>query len=400
MIKLEKENCCGCAACAAICPKSCIDLVPDDEGFLYPECDMDKCVHCHLCEKVCPVSNQIQETETRQYGYAVQNKNHTVLMESTSGGAFTAIAEQIINLGGVVYGASLDESLSVRHIGVDSIEQLWRFRNSKYVQSYVSPECFRNIKTELGEERYVLFSGTACQIEGLVHYLGEKHEKLILVDVLCHSVPSPLVFEKYVEWQQHKQGTRITSVRFRDKYYGYTYPTMNVAADKQKHTYHCGAESDPYLRAFLSGICSRPSCYSCKFRKRYRVSDFTLWDCHDPGRYSKELDNNCGATNVLIQSEKGKKIFNQISDNIVAVEVEPDLLVKDGAGSMRSTIALNKSRQEFLKDAAELHGDELFLKWFPVTRKTKLKHGMRVVLCKMGMYNFMKKVYVKATRKY
>ena len=397
---IDKENCCGCSACAAVCPKECIELVSDEEGFIYPKYNLDNCIHCHLCENVCPVSNLICETETKQYGYAVQNTDHKVLIESTSGGAFTAIAEQVINLGGVVYGASLDSNLMVRHVGVNRIDELRIFRNSKYSQSYIDPKIFREIKDELTSNRWVLFSGTACQTEGLVHYLNTSYENLILVDVLCHSVPSPLVLRRYIEYQQCKQGKRISSVRFRDKYYGYTYPTMNVIAEGEKSSYHCGAESDPYLRAFLSGICSRPSCYSCKFRKRYRVSDYTLWDCHNPGRYSKEMDNNCGATNLLIQSEKGRKLFDQIAGKFVSIEVDPDLLITDGAGSMRSLIPLNKNRRDFMKDAVELRGDKLFEKWFPIKQSNKIKHCMRVVLCKMGIYDFLKKMYVKATKKY
>ena len=161
MMILDKENCCGCSACAAICPKNCIELISDEEGFAYPKCNLDSCIHCHLCEKVCPVSNLIRETETRQYGYAVQNTDYNVLIESTSGGAFTAIAEQIINMGGVVYGASLDENLMVRHIGVNCIDELAMFRNSKYSQSYIDPKMFRKIKGELNSNRWVLFSGTA-----------------------------------------------------------------------------------------------------------------------------------------------------------------------------------------------------------------------------------------------
>ena len=175
---------------------------------------------------------------------------------------------------------------------------------------------------------------------------------------------------------------------------------MNVTAEGERNTYHCGAESNPYLRAFLSGICSRPSCYACKIRKRYRVSDFTLWDCHNPGRYSKEMDNNCGATNLLIHSEKGKKLFDVISGKFVAIEVDPELLITDGAGSMRSLIPLNKNIQVFMKDAAELHGDKLFEKWFPIKQSNRIKHYMRVVLCKIGIYNFLKKMYVRATKKY
>lgn len=400
MVAIEKEKCCGCSACAATCPKNCISLVYDEEGFVYPKVDLDKCIHCRMCESACPIANEIPEEKTKQYGYAVQNKNHAVLMESTSGGAFSVIAEHIINLGGIVYGACLDDGLYVQHIGVDKIDDLWKFRNSKYVQSYIAPEIFRTIKAELNSGRWVLFSGTACQTEGLVHYLNSANEKLILVDVLCHSVPSTLVFRRYVEYQKDKQGAKVTTVRFRDKYYGYTYPTMSVVVEGKRNSYHCGAESDPYLRAFLAGICSRQSCYSCKFRKKYRVSDYTLWDCHNPGRYSKEIDNNCGATNLLIQSEKGKEFFDEISENFIAVEVDPDQLVKDGAGSMRSVIPLNKSRQDFMKDAAELDGLRLFEKWFPVNKKSKIKHSMRVVLCKIGIYDFLKKIYVKATKKY
>lgn len=400
MIKIvDKKNCCGCTACAAVCPKKCIKMTEDHEGFLYPEINTDKCVNCKVCEKVCPISNLSKEEMYEQKAYIVQNKDEKVLRESTAGGAFTAIARYVLQQGGVVFGVEMSEDLVARHVYVEKEEELVKFRNSKYVQSVVGMSTFRKVAEILKQKRMVCFSGTPCQIEGLKKYLNKAYENLVTVDVVCRAVPSPLIFRKYVEYQNSKLSDTIKKIRFRDKYYGYKYSTLNLTTERNQGNYHQGVEIDPWLRAFFSNICDRPSCHACKFRKRYRISDFTIWDCFQVGRYSKELDNDKGATRILIHSDKGRKIFEKIKTDFHYIETAPEAIM-DTAKEMKESVLPNKRRKQFFEDANQLSGTELFEKYFPSTLKTKAEHFVRISCYKLGIYSIAKKVYVKLTGKY
>lgn len=216
---VNKVDCCGCEACYNACLNESIRMKSDEEGFLYPQVNQDTCVNCGLCEKVCPISNCETKKNENQVAYLLQYKDDEVCQESTSGGAFTGIASYVIERGGIVFGVEMTEEYKVRHTSVETIEELKRFRNSKYVQSRVG-YAFRQVKNELKKGRMVCFSGTPCQIEGLRHFLGKDYQNLILVDVVCRAVPSPGVWEKYIQYEVEQKG-KLSSIRFRDKSLGY-----------------------------------------------------------------------------------------------------------------------------------------------------------------------------------
>lgn len=260
-------------------------------------------------------------------------------------------------------------------------------------------DTFRQVKSFLNQGRLVCFSGTPCQIEGLKSYLKRDYENLITVDVVCRAVPSPLIFRKYVEYQEQKLADHIQTVRFRDKHYGYKYSTMNVITDKNKGNYHQGVESDPWLRAFFSNICDRPSCHACHFRKQYRVSDFTIWDCFHAGRFSKKLDNDKGATRILVHSEKGKRIFDAIKEDFSYIQTEPEAIVA-GAKEMKESVAANPRREDFFMDANRMDGVQLFQKYFPTTWRVKAEHTVRLICYRLRIYSAAKKIYVRLTHKY
>ena len=394
----EKEKCCGCTACVAICPKECIEMKEDSEGFLYPIVNKDKCIQCGICEKVCPILHVSSEIPFAQTAYIVQNKNQKVLHESTAGGAFTAIAEFTLKNNGVVFGVELGDDLVARHIYIDCETELYRFRNSKYVQSCVG-ETFKQVKSFLNQGKYVCFSGTPCQIEGLKNFLQKDYERLITVDVVCRAVPSPMIFRKYLEFQEKTMSDKVKTVRFRDKHYGYKYSTMNVITDRNHGNYYQGVESDPWLRAFFSNICDRPSCHKCHFRKQYRISDFTIWDCFQVGRFSKELDNDKGATRVLVHTDKGRKIFDTIKTNFRYIQTTPQDIVT-GAKEMKESVLPNDQRQVFFEDAQCMDGTDLFRKYFPETFRVKAEHFIRVMCYRLGVYSILKKVYVRIVHKY
>lgn len=381
-IKIEdKELCCGCTACYSICPKKAISMVEDEEGFLYPKVDKEKCINCGLCKKVCPVINYKEDKKNHQKAYIFQHQDNKIRKESTSGGAFTAIAEYVIKLNGVVFGVSLDEKFEAKHTHVNNIEKLEKFRNSKYVQSNPN-NSFEEVKEFLKQGKLVLYSGTYCQIVGLKKYLNKEYENLILVDVVCRAVPSPLMWRKYLKMQEKKY-KNPQKILFREKTYGYKYSNLSIyTKDKE---YHKGIDSDQYLRAFFSNICDRPSCYNCQFKTQYRDSDLTIWDCFNVEKFNKNLDDDRGTTRILCHSEKGERIIKEISSKNTCEEISVDIALSDFNGIF-SRVNYNSRKKEFVKDMNDLTEEELFNKYFPDDLKVKLERNARKILLKTGMY--------------
>lgn len=380
----DKSKCCGCTACSSICPKKAIVMKQDEEGFVYPIIDKIRCVNCGLCDKVCPVKNA-KENNKNQHAYIFQNSNDEIRRESTSGGAFTAIAEYVIKNNGIVYGAIFDDNYKVIHTGIDRREELYKFRNSKYVQSEIC-NCYPEIKEHLDNGKMVCFSGTSCQVEGLKNYLMKDYENLILVDVVCRAVPSPLIWKKYLKLRQ-KEYKNIEKIMFRDKYYGYKYSNLSIynKNNDKKQEYHKGVDSDPYLRAFFTNICDRPSCYECKFKKLHRESDITIWDCFDVEKYNKEFDDDKGTNRILTHTEKGDKIIKELAKNNKSQEIDVEKATK-GFLAIFQPVKKNDKREQFFKDANTLSEEELFDKYFADTLKIKLERYGRLALLKTGLY--------------
>ena len=392
-----KEECCGCTACSNICPKGAITMIEDEEGFKYPHVDKTKCINCGLCKKVCPIRNREKEEQVEQKAYILNNKNNKIRMQSTSGGAFTAIAEYVLEREGIVFGATFDKEFNVHHIYVTKPEELEKFRGSKYVQSELE-NSFRQVKEFLDNNKLVCFSGTPCQIEGLKKYLGKDYENLITVDFVCRAVPSPMVFKKYLNFQKaNLRVKKIDKVYFRDKRkYGYKYSNMRIEAGDI--IYSEGIDTDPYLRAFFSNFSDRPSCYECKFRKQYRKSDFTLWDCFETEKFSKSLDDDKGTTRVLVHSNKGKEILENILTKFDYKEVSVKEL-SSGVRELYTSIPKNKKRKEFFEDINKMDEKEFFNKYFPNTLKTKVEKIIRTKLAKTKMYKNIKKIAKKILRR-
>ncbi len=389
----DKRNCCGCSACKSICPKNAIEMKEDEEGFMYPSVNQDLCIDCHLCEKVCPILNGTEEIEKEQTACLIRHNDEDVLKQSTSGGAFTAFAQVVLEQGGVVFGATFDENYDVHHIAVESEEELYKFRNSKYVQSDLE-DTFLKCKEYAKQGRPVLFSGTPCQIEGLHSYLGALSDKVIKVDVVCRATPSRLVWRKY---RRMRERHGLTAVAFRDKScYGYEYSQMRF--DKGNTKKYSGVESDPYLRAFFSDISERPSCYYCKFRKRFRISDLTIWDCFPIQKLDKAFDDNKGVTRCLIHSVKGKELIESAKRFATIKPVDVEKAVADAKELIKSP-KMNPKRDTFFADVATMGDEELFKKWFPDNAKVKIKRFGRHSLYALGIYRpikrFVKKILGK-----
>lgn len=313
MIKIiEKSDCVGCEACMQRCPKHCIAMQEDAEGFLYPQIDTEKCIDCGLCERVCPV---IHQGDPRQplVAYAAKNQNESVRLSSSSGGVFTALAEQVIAQGGVVFGARFDESWNVVHNYVETIEDLSAFRGAKYVQSRIG-FCFLQAETFLKQGRQVLFSGLPCQIAGLKKFLRKDYDNLITVDLFCHGVPSPMVWKRFLEEKVIIPHTQLKSISFRDKASGwknYSFSYLQEDADGV-HLHRMLSTKNLFMRGFLADLYLRPSCHHCPVKQFKSGSDLTIGDYWGIKLAHSELDDDKGVSAVLVNTDRGVKILQAV----------------------------------------------------------------------------------------
>ena len=384
------EHCCGCGACANKCPKQAISMLPNHEGFLHPMVDAEKCVECGACEKACPGLNPAYNENALKEAFVLQNKDDAIRYQSTSGGAFTAIAEEVIRRGGIVFGAVMTTDLKVVHDSVETVEGLAKFRNSKYVQSEIG-DCYSRAKSFLNDGRWVCFSGTPCQINGLIKFLGKDYEKLITVDVVCKSVPSPLVFQKYVEYKKGLEGN-ISDVVFRDKKRGFLYCTMAHYLSYEdrrdaKDVYRRGSESDEWLRLFLSGKISRRSCMTCSYQTAQRVSDFTLGDIWETG--NTKLDDNKGSTLVHVWTQKGEEFLNSVRDNVRIVTYSVE---RSRGMERKNTLTVQQNREKLFEDANNMEAKAFFARYASYTMKVRVKNTGRYLLWRLGLQNLVRHV--------
>ena len=389
---VESNKCCGCAACAEKCAKGAISMQPNEEGFLHPVINHSVCIECGLCEKTCPGIQPAvnMEKSLTPRAYIIQHKDEAIRYQSTSGGAFTAIAEYIIRKGGVVFGAIMTENLKVKHGYVETKEELARFRNSKYVQSEIG-DSYKLAKKFLIEGRFVCFSGTPCQINGLYKFLRRDYDNLTAVDVVCKSVPSPLVFEKYIEYKKQKE-KRISDIVFRDKKRGFLYCTMahygsHEARLVARDQYRRGSESDEWLRLFLSGQISRRSCMTCPYQTKERVGDFTLGDIWKTGNSS--FDDNKGTTLVHVWTQKGLNLLNSIQNEIKCI---PYPFEKSRGAERNVVMKVKPNRESLFEDVNKLTPTEFFRKYAPYNAKVKVKNYLRFVLWKLDLQTLVRRL--------
>ena len=353
----DKKDCCGCHACVNICAKHCISMQADEEGFLYPIVDKGTCTDCGLCDKVCPVINQSEPRKPLKV-YAAKNKNEEIRRQSSSGGIFTLLAEKVIAEGGVIFGARFNEDWNVIHSWTDTIEGIAVFRGSKYVQSTIG-DTYREARDFLKQGRKVLFSGTPCQIAGLKKYLRKDYDNLLTIDVVCHGVPSPLVWRTYLkETREQLRAERgigknsvplsidelpvITGISFRDKTNGwkkYGFRLRYAASEAAKNTVSASAIKEEkevlqsfrdniFMQGFLANLYLRPSCYACAARSGKSGSDISIADFWGVQNYYPEFDDDKGVSLILINSDKGRHFYdllNEVYDcSIMTFKYNPD----------------------------------------------------------------------------
>lgn len=331
MIKIiRKDQCCGCSACLHICPKHSISFREDKEGFLYPQVDTSTCVDCGLCENVCPVLNQDEERMPLQV-YAAKHIDDEIRMKSSSGGIFTLLAEQIIDKGGVVFGARFNENWEVVHDYTETKEGLAPFRGSKYVQSNIG-NSYKQVEKFLKAGREVMFTGTPCQVAGLKKYLRKDYENLLTVDFVCHGVPSPMVWRMYLEEEIARQGDVgkdsvltsskvspvVTGVNFRDKStgwkkYSFVLNFSKASDEGEQNTVLSSVFTDnAYMNAFLSNLSLRPSCYACPAKAGKSGSDVTIGDFWGIENVLTEFDDDKGSSLLFINNDKVANMIDQV----------------------------------------------------------------------------------------
>ncbi len=345
MIRIDdKKACVGCSACVSACPRRCIHMHPDDEGFLYPSVEEALCVGCGLCERVCPLLAKKNDEKKEPSVYGAYTKDTEIRRKSSSGGLFYELAAEVIRSGGAVFGAAFDESLTLRHTPAESLEALLPLMGSKYVQSEIG-NAYQTAKALLDEGRTVLFTGTPCQISGLLSFLPRVYDNLICQDIICHGVPSPMALRRYVDCREEENGS-LSSFSFRDKRLGWhRYGYAQTFANGSER--FSPASCDSFGKAFSKNLCLRPACYTCAFKGVGRQSDITLADFWGVQHIEPMMDDDGGTSLIFLHSPKGRAIFLRIADRLVFRPVSLE-------GALLYNQSMVKSAEEPPKRAAFL----------------------------------------------
>lgn len=341
---IDKQKCSGCHACYNSCPQKCICMYSDHEGFWYPEVDAKKCSNCSICEKACPILSK-KTISNNPVAYACFNTNEVIRQNSSSGGVFSVIAEKVIDNGGMIFGAGFDSNFNVVHSWTDSAEGLNNLRGSKYVQSRIG-DTFKKAYELLEEGRQVLFSGTPCQIAGLKSYLGKEYQGLTCLDIICHGVPSPLVWEMYRS--KVVKNKELKTVSFRDKKYGWKKFSISFIFEDEE-IFREQISENQYIKGFLQNLYLRPSCYNCQFKTINRQSDLTLADFWGIEKLLPSFDDDRGTSLVLINSQKGHEILAAAADNLKCETVNLEQALAYNHAALKS-VETNPARTKFFND--------------------------------------------------
>lgn len=305
--------CCGCEVCVDICPAGAIEMLEDEEGFYYPSVDKKKCVNCGKCLKCCPEINVLNPINSYNIpiSYGVKYKDEDIRMESRSGGVFTALSDVVLGKSGIIYGCGMTEEFVAKHFRAETVEERNVMRGSKYVQSRMKGIC-RQIIEDLKANRYVLFSGTSCQVQGIRNAVPEDlQSKLLLVDIVCHGVPSPKVWKKYLQSLEKKYKGKVTSVDFRNKKdYGWEEHVESIRVNEYQH------DSKVYTNLFYNHIMLRPSCYHCPYKTKSHPGDITIADFWGIDKAIPGFNDNKGVSLVLVNNEKEAKIFEEAKTSL------------------------------------------------------------------------------------
>ncbi len=376
MIRItDKKQCCGCGACIQKCPRQSISLYEDNEGFLYPKVNTATCIDCGLCEMVCPILNQYEVREPIQV-LAAFNKDEKTRMESSSGGLFTLLAESVIRESGVVFGARFDDDWQVILDYTETHDGLAAFRGSKYVQASTG-NTYKQCEKFLKEGRRVLFSGTPCQITGLHRFLRKEYENLITCDFICHGVPSPKVWSRYLKEVTGNAKETITNIKFRAKDNGWKHYNTKLSFTYEGNTTTISSShrDNIYMRAFLHDLILRPSCYDCKAKQGRSMSDITLADFWGIQNTHPEMDDDKGTGLIILHTEKGRSLLDW--NKVKSIEVNYNDAVPYNGG-FKLSVPVHHKRTLFFE---KLDTKNNLKGWITVCVRPSAKQRIKYYIC-------------------
>ena len=373
--RVAKTDCCGCSACVSACPKQCLEMKSDNQGFLQVKLSKNNCIECGICEKVCPVLAEKNENEREIEAFAVKNNSESERNLSSSGGVFVALATNVLDEGGVVCAARFDENFHLIHDFCERKEDLKPFLGSKYLQSDMR-DCFKKTKELLNEERLVLFVGTPCQIMGLKLYLRKEYQNLIATEVVCHGVPSPMVWEKYLNEickQKKISLNEVKNISFRNKDKSWRVFNLKIEG-KEKTILKESLHDNLYMRGFLKNLFLRQSCHHCPAKNFASMADISLADYWGIDRFHPEMDDNKGVSAVILYNKKISLSFKKLSLSIKETNLR-DILSNNSALAIsakahpkRDEFFEKINKEEFHKLANEFVGEPTLEK---IKRKTR-----------------------------
>ncbi len=375
--KVTVDKCVLCKACSNVCPVDAISFNREHLDFEYPFINFDKCVKCNKCEGVCPVLNE-NESNSLKVSYAAKNSDEKVRLQSTSGGMFIKLAEYVLENGGYVCGAVFDKDFSVKHIVSNSFEQVKKMVGSKYSQSDIGT-VYREIKILLDNNKLVLFSGCPCQAAGINSFLGKAYDNLIIVDFVCHGIPSKKLLNTYLDFKSKQYKSAISNISFRSKDLGWHNSSFKIEFENGK-LYREPITIDYYFHYFLGNIALKESCYNCLFREFKSKSDITLGDFWGAEKELIGYDDNKGVSAVIINTEKGLAIFNSIE--IDKKEISTEKIIKYNQNILKSE---NPSpvRKEFYSLSENIGFENAFAEYYKKTSKDRKSKKLRAFLRKV-----------------
>lgn len=341
----DKQTCTGCRACEAVCPLNCISMETDSEGFLYPVIEHEICINCKKCEEVCfgRLSN-LKNDITEKLVFAAWNKNTQILKKSSSGGIFFELAKYILSIGGVVYGAAFTKDFLVEQTRIERQEDIILLMGSKYVQSDTKRTYIQALE-DLKSGKIVMYSGTPCQIKGLISFVGELSERLYCVSVICHGVPSPRIWEKYLHLKKGQYGeTKIQSIAFRDKTFGWKDFCIDISFEKRKYLEE--HDYDLYMQGFLQNLYLRPSCYQCLAKTEPVYADIILGDYWGIEKEILKINQNKGISSVVINTKKGVELWDEIQNKIHCQKSTYDSVIENNR-AIKESVPKHRNRNRF-----------------------------------------------------
>ncbi|MBR2871639.1 MAG: Coenzyme F420 hydrogenase/dehydrogenase, beta subunit C-terminal domain, partial [Clostridia bacterium] len=368
------DQCSGCSACLNTCSVNAITMQQNKQGFLYPKIDIEKCINCNLCRNTCPVVNKFLDSQKEPLTFAAKNKNNIAHYNSSSGGIFPLLATHIIENNGVVFAPAFDSNYVLKHTLVDKLEDITKIVGSKYVQSDIN-DCYKQVLNVLEQGKKVLFSGTPCQVYGLKRFLKKDYQNLITQDLVCHGVPSPDSWKNYLEFIKKKNhDEHITNIVFREKQTdGNSCIKIEFSNGK---IYKCNYANDPFIKSYLSNLNLRSSCLDCSFKQLHRNSDITLGDFWGIGSLDIEMSNNKNVSLLMVHSNQGTKLINEIKDELEIIAVNNRDAIKHNTSYLCSTKE-NPFRNDFLTKVTSKNFDKKVRKYAGSSFFSKLRRRIK-----------------------